>query len=199
MFFMFTPTWGDDPIWLFFKRVESTNQFCLGWIWICVKYCLGTPASLWGNILQETLVDIYIYILRSCSTLDIQTPGEDRCFNPQTSSEKAFRGSKHLLTRYLEDFGCLGVDKEHRQYPQVSTKRILFPLEELNGLISTLTCILRAGTRFVSENPLLAFPKLLTPLACNMEPKNNPIEKENHLSILRFLSSTLIFQGVPFA
>ena len=141
----------------------------------------------------------YIYILRSCSTLDIQTPGEDRCFNPQTSSEKAFRGSKHLLTRYLEDFGCLGVDKEHRQYPQVSTKRILFPLEELNGLISTLTCILRAGTRFVSENPLLAFPKLLTPLACNMEPKNNPIEKENHLSILRFLSSTLIFQGVPFA
>ena len=31
-----------------------------------------------------------------------------RYFNPQTSPEKAFRGSKHLLTRYLGDFGCLG-------------------------------------------------------------------------------------------
>ena len=31
-----------------------------------------------------------------------------RCLDPQTPSEKAFRGSKHLLTRYLEDFGRLG-------------------------------------------------------------------------------------------
>ena len=31
-----------------------------------------------------------------------------RCLNPKTSPEKAFKGSKHLLTRYLEDFGCLG-------------------------------------------------------------------------------------------
>ena len=31
-----------------------------------------------------------------------------RCLNLQISLEKAFRGSKHLLTRYLEDFGCLG-------------------------------------------------------------------------------------------
>ena len=30
-----------------------------------------------------------------------------RCLKPQTSPEKAFKGSKHLLTRYLEDFGCL--------------------------------------------------------------------------------------------
>ena len=35
-------------------------------------------------------------------------PGEDRWLNPETSLEKAFKGSKHLLTRYLEDFGCLG-------------------------------------------------------------------------------------------
>ena len=27
----------------------------------------------------------------------------------QTSPEKAFRGTKHLLTRYLGDFGCLGI------------------------------------------------------------------------------------------
>ena len=32
------------------------------------------------------------------SFLDIQTPGEDRCLNLQISPEKAFRGSKHLLT-----------------------------------------------------------------------------------------------------
>ena len=37
-------------------------------------------------------------------TLDIQIPG----LNPQTSPEKAFQGSKHLLTKYLDDFGCLG-------------------------------------------------------------------------------------------
>ena len=35
-----------------------------------------------------------------------------RCLNPQTSPEKVFRGSKHLLTRYLEDFGCLGNGKK---------------------------------------------------------------------------------------
>ena len=34
-----------------------------------------------------------------------------RCLNPQISPEKEFRGSKHLLTRYLEDFGCLGNDQ----------------------------------------------------------------------------------------
>ena len=28
MFFIFNPTWGNDPIWLiFFKWVETTNQF----------------------------------------------------------------------------------------------------------------------------------------------------------------------------
>ena len=31
-----------------------------------------------------------------------------RCLDPQTPPEKAFRGSKHPLTRYLEDFGRLG-------------------------------------------------------------------------------------------
>ena len=41
-------------------------------------------------------------------SLDIQTPGEDRCLNPQSSPEKAFRGSKYQLTRYSKDFGCLG-------------------------------------------------------------------------------------------
>ena len=37
--------------------------------------------------------------------LDVQIPCADRCLNPQTSPEKAFRGSNYLLTRYLEDFG----------------------------------------------------------------------------------------------
>ena len=31
-----------------------------------------------------------------------------RCLDPQTPPEKAFRGSKDLLTRYLRDFGRLG-------------------------------------------------------------------------------------------
>ena len=32
-----------------------------------------------------------------------------RCLDSQTSPENAFKASKHLLTRYLEDFGCLGI------------------------------------------------------------------------------------------
>ena len=31
-----------------------------------------------------------------------------RRLDPQTPPEKAFRGSKHLVTRYLGDFGRLG-------------------------------------------------------------------------------------------
>ena len=32
-----------------------------------------------------------------------------RCLDPETPPEKAFGGSKHLLTRYLGDFGRLGL------------------------------------------------------------------------------------------
>lgn len=32
---------------------------------------------------------------------------------PNISVLKAFRGSKHKLTMYLEDFGCLGLLKHH--------------------------------------------------------------------------------------
>ena len=43
-FFMFTLTWGDDPIWLiFFKWVETTNQFC----WFC--YGLLLIPNLWTS------------------------------------------------------------------------------------------------------------------------------------------------------
>ena len=35
----------------------------------------------------------------------------NRCLDPQTPPEKTFRGSKHLLTRYLEDFGRLGISQ----------------------------------------------------------------------------------------
>ena len=33
IFVIFTPTWGNDPIWLiFFKGVETTNPFLFGWM-----------------------------------------------------------------------------------------------------------------------------------------------------------------------
>ena len=35
-----------------------------------------------------------------------------RCLDPQTPSEKAFRGPNTLLTMYAEDFGRLGIDSE---------------------------------------------------------------------------------------
>ena len=34
-----------------------------------------------------------------------------RCLDPQTPPDKAFRGLKHLLTRYSEDFGRLGINQ----------------------------------------------------------------------------------------
>ena len=40
-------------------------------------------------------------------TLVVQIPHEDRYLNTQTPPEKAFRGSKCLLRRYLQDFGRL--------------------------------------------------------------------------------------------
>ena len=49
---------------------------------------------------------IYIFILY---TLDIQSYLVSRCLNPQTSPENAVRGSKYLLTKYLEHFGYLGI------------------------------------------------------------------------------------------
>jgi len=39
-------------------------------------------------------------------SLDIQTLGEDRCFNPQPNISFL----KHLLIRYLVDLGCLGME-----------------------------------------------------------------------------------------
>ena len=43
------------------------------------------------------------------NTIVFQIPCEDRCLDPQTPPEKAFRQSKHLLTRYLGNFGRLGI------------------------------------------------------------------------------------------
>ena len=43
-----------------------------------------------------------------------------RCLNPQTSPEKGFKGCKHPLARYLEDFGCLGCrDLQIPQKPRI--------------------------------------------------------------------------------
>ena len=42
-------------------------------------------------------------------SLDIQIPCEQVFEPPNISWGSAFRGSKHLLTKYLQDFGCLGL------------------------------------------------------------------------------------------
>ena len=48
-------------------------------------------------------------MIQVINTLVFQIPCEDRCLDPQTAPEKTFRGSKHLFTRYLDDFGRLGI------------------------------------------------------------------------------------------
>ena len=59
-----------------------------------------------------------------------------RCLDPQTPPEKAFRGSKHLLTRYLEDFGRLGF------IDAVPIKEGRFPANEgrFPGNVSNFQC-----------------------------------------------------------
>ncbi len=44
-------------------------------------------------------------------TLGIQSDLVSMCLNPHASPEKAFKGSKHPFTRYLEDFGYLGISQ----------------------------------------------------------------------------------------
>ncbi len=54
----------------------------------------------WGGIYVLSN-DLYIYI--------IYIHPNTQWVGPQTFPEKPFKGSKHLLTRYLEDFGRLGL------------------------------------------------------------------------------------------
>ena len=66
---MFTPTWGNDPVWLiFFKWVETTNQYCIFYVYIfaIVQRHFGRPGD--GNIYIfhagfMSSICIYIYYL----------------------------------------------------------------------------------------------------------------------------------------
>ena len=44
-FFFFIPIWGNDPIWLYFRWVETTNQYMFWLICTCGK-CKGRYSSL---------------------------------------------------------------------------------------------------------------------------------------------------------
>ena len=49
MFFIFTPTWGHDPIWLmFFRWVETTNQLSIGMFFEFLQLCC--EFSLWLSL-----------------------------------------------------------------------------------------------------------------------------------------------------
>ncbi len=57
IFFMFTPTWGNDPIWLiFFKWVETTNQLIIlehNRLWQVSGQMNRKPAASWIYMLQK--------------------------------------------------------------------------------------------------------------------------------------------------
>ncbi len=48
-----------------------------------------------------------------------------RCLDPQTSPEKAFKGSKHLLIRDLEDFGRLGISRDSSSWDHHDSGQII--------------------------------------------------------------------------
>jgi len=58
-FFIFTPTWGRFPFWLFFRWVETTDQgiwhkmYRMARLWF-QRFCIFTPNSLgkWYEIIQ---------------------------------------------------------------------------------------------------------------------------------------------------
>ena len=64
-----------------------------------------TPISHWAMIMGESVNYPRCFITKK--TLDIQTPGEDRCLNPQTSPEKALNPNTDPHQVWLEDFGDL--------------------------------------------------------------------------------------------
>ena len=87
-----------------------TSFFVLPGTPICGFVSGDVPAIPPGKARQES-EDFELFCERQADfypTLVFQIPCEDRCLNPQTPPE-VFRGSKHLLTRYLEEFGCLGL------------------------------------------------------------------------------------------
>ena len=51
-----------------------------------------------------------------------------RILNPQTSPEKVWGGSKHRLTRYLEDSGCLG--RCQCQFPEACVSIFFYKTNE---------------------------------------------------------------------
>ena len=55
IFFIFIPTWGNDPIWLIFLGwVETTNQWWLQWFLdFCYPLARGSHLT-WQKILAET-------------------------------------------------------------------------------------------------------------------------------------------------
>ena len=59
---------------------------------------------------SDWLIYVYIYIYIHIYDILFMNPTVLSCDNVVLllGISKAFRGSKHLLTRYLEDFGCLG-------------------------------------------------------------------------------------------
>lgn len=68
-------------------------------------------APLYGMCMyySQLLIGITLKCFRSlyhCTSKYLVTV----CLHSQISSEKGFRDSQHLLTRYFEDFGCLGYD-----------------------------------------------------------------------------------------
>ena len=61
---MFTPTWGNDPIWLiFFKRVETTNQQYISYLRKIADITNHDEYDLPKCIffLQEVLMEKYVH------------------------------------------------------------------------------------------------------------------------------------------
>ncbi len=69
-----------------------------------------------------------------------------RYLNPQTSPEKAFSGSIHLLTRYLGDCGCLG-----------SGRQTLFALKDYFGKKGGISRNLKTDTCIPKQDPLIGY------------------------------------------
>lgn len=106
---------GFHPDFISSPSVTTMPKWCRN-CWWQLKFCTSWGCSYIPLRTGHLNHIVYHPLFRSCR---MQMPWTvpkitskhllRRNLNPQTSPKEAFRGSKDLLTRYLLEFGCLGI------------------------------------------------------------------------------------------
>ena len=149
IFFIFTPTWGNDPIWLiFFRWVETTNElkFCH---WPSTNFLLGkrsllTQPNRWCYLIAATW--------RSCSLHASSWP----LFDDGTAGLGVFVGIRNKEDRVGKDnfftnhpffFDCMSVFTQVGCFCYCFCKLLFLVGKSVTGLANPNSCCKKALNR----------------------------------------------------